>query len=197
MKKINVIFLPLFVFLFSLSSYSSFDTGLDLNKDMMGLKIKKNRKNPVKSGIMNFQFIKKGNEFFLGGSYSVDKKWWLPIKRNDSLKDRSIPAVIADYDLLMETLSSLKESGKNQKDFGWGSLVYEGEESVNGVEHCIKINIQSSLGEIIIWIHPTSELNYDDFRSPIFVKVFADADLPVLGKKVFELNLQTLNHVQF
>ena len=102
---------------FSFSAYSAIESGLDLNKDMMGLKIKKNNSNPVKSGVMNFQFIKRNNKYFLGGSYSVNKKWWLPIRKNDNLDDRQIPEVIGNYDVLMDTLSEMERNDQKTKEF--------------------------------------------------------------------------------
>ncbi len=182
---------------FSFSAYSAIESGLDLNKDMMGLKIKKNNSNPVKSGVMNFQFIKRDNKYFLGGSYSVNKKWWLPIRKNDNLDDRQIPEVIGNYDVLMDTLLEMEKNGQKTKQFGFGKLTYLGNETANDIKECKKVEVQSGLGKILLWIHPYKELNYEEFRSPVFVKVHANADLPILGKTVFELDLQDLNHSRY
>ena len=195
MKKTTLFLVSLFTSLFFQNiCYSAIETGLNLNEDMMGLRITKNRKNPIKSGLMNLQILKKENKYYIAGSYNVEKKWWLPIKRKDTLVDREIPSVIANYDLLMSAINEMKQDEVNVKSFGFGQLILVSTETVNGVQDCLRIKVQSGIGEIDLWIHPTQELNYDDFRAPIFVKVLANAELPIVGKKLFELNLELLNH---
>ena len=195
MKKAILIILSFITaIVFQTPAFPAVETGLDLNKDMMGLRIKKNSSNPIKSGLMNLQVIKKGNNYYLGGSYDVDKKWWLPIKKRDSLDDRAIPAVIGNYDKLMQVLEDMKTEQVQTKRYGFGSITFIGEETVNGVSNCLRLKVKSGIGEIELWVHPTQELDYSDFRAPIFVKVIANAKLPVVGKYMFELDLERLNH---
>ena len=143
---------------------------------------------------MNLQIIKKGNNYYLGGSYEIDKKWWLPVKKKDSLEDRGIPAVIGNYDRLMEALNDMEREEVKTKSYGFGSLSFIGKETVIGVRDCLRVKVKSDIGEIELWIHPTQELDYSDFRAPVFVKVVANAKLPIVGKYSFELNLEKLNH---
>ncbi|MBG07187.1 MAG: hypothetical protein CME68_00375 [Halobacteriovoraceae bacterium] len=197
MKKAILIVLSFITaIIFQTPAFPAVETGLDLNKDMMGLRIKKNSSNPIKSGLMNLQVIKRENNYYLGGSYDVDKKWWLPIKKRDSLDDRAIPAVIGNYDKLMKVLEDMEREQVQTKSYGFGSITLIGKETVNGVKDCLRLVVKSGIGEIELWIHPTQELDYSDFRAPIFVKVIANAELPIVGKYMFELDLEKLNHRQ-
>ena len=196
-KAILIILAFITAIVFQTPAFPAVETGLDLNKDMMGLRIKKNSSNPIKSGLMNLQVIKKGNNYYLGGSYDVDKKWWLPIKKRDSLDDRAIPSVVGNYDKLMEALNDMEREQVQTKNYRFGSITLMGKETVNGVKNCLRLKVKSGIGEIEIWVHPTQELDYSDFRAPIFVKVVANAELPIVGKYMFELDLEKLNHKRF
>ena len=171
-KAILIILAFITAIVFQTPAFPAVETGLDLNKDMMGLRIKKNSSNPIKSGLMNLQVINRENNYYLGGSYDVDKKWWLPIKKRDSLDDRAIPAVIGNYDKLMKALKIWKENKFKPRTTFWiDSLI--GKETVNGVKDCLRLVVKSGIGEIELWIHPTQELDYSDFRALIFVKVMS------------------------
>ena len=64
MKKAILIVLSFITaIIFQTPAFPAVETGLDLNEDMMGLRIKKNSSNPIKSGLMNLQVIKRENNY--------------------------------------------------------------------------------------------------------------------------------------
>ena len=65
----------------------------------------------------------------------------------------------------MEAVNEMEREQVKDKSFGFGTLTLISKETVNGIEDCLRVKIQSGIGEIDLWIHPTQELNYNDFRA--------------------------------
>ena len=180
-------------FFFSLPGLTA-ETGILPGAEYFTMKIKQNDKNPVKSGIAHMSFKRKGDLVQVIGKYEIKKKWYVPVPKKDKMTDREMPAEIMDLDQLEEKVHFMRRTGKSitlKRD--WGKMTLLPEEKVNGIDNCIPILMTYKKDKVTIWIHPTQFIQNGDISSPVFVKIKANATLPILGKYLFELDLIQIN----